>query len=84
MKTLVNLFSNIIINPLLALLFGVGLLVFVYGVVEFLFEFDVRGSKDAKELGKQHMLWGVIGMFIMASAYSILEVIASTVGAKLP
>lgn len=61
-----------------------GLLVFVFGVAEFLFEFDVRGNQTAREEGKKHMLWGVIGMFIMASAYSIIEVIASTLGAKLP
>ncbi|MEI6864228.1 MAG: hypothetical protein WCK46_02590 [Candidatus Adlerbacteria bacterium] len=77
---LVKVFSGIIIKPLLALLFGIGLLVFIFGIAEFLFEFNVQGNQGSKEAGKQHMLWGLVGMFIMVSAYAILKLIASTVG----
>jgi hypothetical protein len=72
-------FSHIIIDPIIALLFGVGLLVFVFGVAEFFFEFNVRGKESSKEAGKQHMLWGVIGMFVMVSAVAILQLISNTV-----
>lgn len=77
-QTLVNRFSSAIINPLLLLLFAVGLLVFVWGVVEFLW--DLGMSPDHKETGKQHMLWGIVGMFVMSSAYAIVRLIATMVG----
>ena len=65
-----------IINPLMALLIGVGLVVFMYGIVEFLWA--LSSGKDADK-GKQHMLWGIIGMAVMACAYGLLALIANTV-----
>lgn len=79
MDALLKAFLNVIINPALAVLFSAGLLVFVFGIVEFFFELDVRGNQSAKENGKNHMLWGLVGMFIMASAFSILALIQNTI-----
>ena len=76
--TLLNTFLNVIVNPLLLLLSAVGLLVFFWGVVEFLA--GLNGIGDKKEDGRKHMLWGVVGMFIMFSAYAILGIISTTVG----
>ncbi len=77
-KTLVDGISRAIVNPLLALIFAIGMLVFVYGIVEFLIGLSTDVG-EGKEKGKQHMLWGVVGMFVMASAYAILTLIANTV-----
>lgn len=82
MDQLVQTFSRIIINPILLLLFAGGLLVFVAGVVEFFWEINVVGSHD-KDAGKRHMLYGIIGMFIMASAWAIVQIIANTVGTRV-
>ncbi len=73
--------STYIVNPLLLLLFAVGLLVFIFGVVEFLFNLNVGGGGEGtnKNNGKQHMLWGVFGMFVMASALAILNLLQGTV-----
>lgn len=79
MDALLKAFLNVIINPALAVLFSAGLLVFVFGIVEFFFELDVRGNQSAKENGKNHMLWGLVGMFVMASAFSILALIQNTI-----
>ncbi|MBY0294317.1 hypothetical protein K2Q08_03225 [Patescibacteria group bacterium] len=79
MAQLVATFNNIIINPLLILLFAAGLAVFVFGIAEFFFNFNIRGDEHAKEDGKNHMLWGLIGMFVMASALGIIAVIQNTV-----
>ncbi len=78
---LVSKFNQAIINPMLLLMFAVGTLVFVYGVVEFMW--GLSQDTDRKETGKQHMLWGLIGLFIMISAWSILKIIAASVGASL-
>lgn len=80
--TLRNLIVDNIINPLLLLLFAVGLLVFVFGVVEFLY--GLNSHSDARENGKKHMLWGLVGMLIMVVAYSIVRLIIDTVGGDVP
>ena len=77
-NTLVSSLETVIINPLLLLLFSAGLLVFFWGVIEFLLALNVSGQ-SSKEDGKRHMLWGLIGMFIMVSAYAFLNFIASNV-----
>lgn len=77
-QNVVNLIETNIILPLMALLIGVGLVVFMFGVVEFLFSIGANVG-DAKERGKKHMLWGVIGMAVMACAAGILTFIMGTV-----
>ncbi|MBY0473241.1 hypothetical protein K2Q00_03115 [Patescibacteria group bacterium] len=79
MTQFVNALNSVIINPLLILLFAAGLTVFVYGVAEFFFKFNIQGDEHSKEYGKQHMLWGIVGMFVMASALGIIAVIQNTV-----
>lgn len=71
-------FSAAIINPLLILIFGAGVVVFVWGLVEYLYALNVKGEQS--EEGKKHMLWGMVGMFIMAAAITIIKIISSTIG----
>ncbi|MBI5798649.1 MAG: hypothetical protein HZB10_01835 [Candidatus Yonathbacteria bacterium] len=64
-----------ILNPILQLLFAFGVGYFLYGVMKFVLNQD---NEDAQEAGKQHMLWGIIGLAIMVSAWGILHFIDST------
>lgn len=75
-----KLFYNII-DPLVLLLFAVGLLVFVFGIVEFLY--GLNAETEARENGKKHMLWGLVGMFIMFVAYSLVLLIVDAVGGNV-
>lgn len=77
LQGLVNKLVDLILNPLIALLFAAGFVVFVWGIVEFMW--GLSQDTDHRETGKKHMLWGVIGMFVMASAYAIFLLIKSTV-----
>lgn len=72
-----NTLVRVIVNPLIALLFAVALLLFVWGLVQFLYQLNT-GGKDTKA-GKQHMFWGVAGMFIMVTAWGIFQLIQNTV-----
>ncbi len=72
--------SNAVINPLLALLFAIAMLVFIYGIVQFLWGLNSEAAH--KEEGKQHMLWGIVGMFIMVAAYAILKLVVNTLGVQ--
>jgi len=76
--TLVNNLINVIINPLMLLMFSAGLLVFFWGVIQFLLALNINGE-SSKEDGKRHMLWGLVGMFIMVSAYAVLGFIGNNV-----
>ncbi|MDO8548285.1 MAG: hypothetical protein Q7R71_01280 [bacterium] len=78
-KTLAANLTRVIINPIIALLFAAGLLLFAWGIIEFLVGSSASGDASKKEDGKRHMLWGIIGMFIMAAAYTLLAFIASNV-----
>ncbi len=80
--TIVGKITDAILNPALALVFSIGLLVFVFGLVEFIWGLSQETSK--KEEGKRHMLWGLVGMFVMVSAITIIKIIASIVGGTLP
>ena len=68
-----------ILEPLFLLLFTLGFLVFVWGVVEFLWGLNAGSREEGKENGKRHMLWGIVGMFIMFAAYAIVSLIADSV-----
>ncbi len=69
-------FVEIIINPIIILLATASLLVFLYGIVEFLFQ----GNNPTKATaGKQHMFWGIIGLFIFIASIGILRILSETV-----
>ena len=69
--------NQVIINPIILLLFAVAVLVFLYGV--FIYVKD-SGSEDARATGKQHIIWGIFGMFIMISVFGILTLVMNTIG----
>ncbi len=64
-----------VINPALLIVFALGFLYFVYGLVEFLVRVNEGGKTDE---GKQHMVWGIVGMLVMVSVYGILKLIDNT------
>jgi uncharacterized membrane protein len=45
-----------------------------------IFRYVVAGGDDAKEAAKTHILWGIIGLFVMVSVWGIVNVVASTLG----
>lgn len=79
--TLVARITSAIINPIIALIFAAGFLVFVWGIVQFMV--GLSQDSEQKDDGKRHMLWGVIGMAIMIAALGILRLIANTFGIPL-
>lgn len=75
--TLISRIETFIINPVLLLFFSVGLLYFLWGITVFIWKAD---SEEGRSTGIQHMLWGVIGMFIMVAAWGIINIIGNTFG----
>lgn len=76
-----NAIIDTIINPIMLLLFSAGAFLFIWGLVEFLWKVD---TEKGQETGRQHMLWGLVGMFIMATVFGIISLITSTLGVEFP
>ena len=74
MDDVLSKITQYIINPAIALVFAAGFFLFLWGCVQFLWNLD---SGEQSE-GKSHMIWGVVGMFIMVSVWGILGLIVST------
>lgn len=75
--TIVDKINQIIINPIIILLFGLALLLFLWGVLRFITGME---SDEARTTGRRHMIWGVIGMIIMFGVWAIIGVIRGTFG----
>jgi len=67
--------NRLIINPLIVLLFALAVVLFLYGVIEFIANQD---KEDKKTIGKQHMLWGIIGLAVMVGVWGILSIVLNT------
>lgn len=66
-----------ILTPIIGLLGAAALAYFIWGVGEFIYYVD---SEAERTKGKQHMLYGVIGLAIMLSVFGILNVVSGTIG----
>ena len=78
MNAVVNTISSAVIYPIITLLFAAGLIVFIWGVIEFLMGLSqIPGGSKADD-GKRHMLWGLVGMFIMVAAVTLVQMIKNT------
>lgn len=72
-----NKINQFILNPLILLGFALAMLVFFWGI----FQFIHSETADAgREEGKRKILWGIFGMFIMVSAYGLINLILNTFG----
>lgn len=80
-SSFLNKVNAAIINPLILLVFAVAFLVFAWGIFQFLANAS-EGSK--REEGKQKILYGLIGMFIMFSAYGLIRLTLGTFGINQP
>src|SRR3989338_3978548 len=67
---------NIINTVLVPVLFAVAFIVFLYGA----FKTFIIGanSEEVKEEGKNLMLWGLIGFFVMVSIWGLVNILTGT------
>lgn len=73
---LLNNIGTYILNPIIYVLFVSAFVVFLWGIVQFIAHLD---DEEARKTGGQHILWGIIGMAIMAAVRGIVQIILNTV-----
>ncbi|MBI2610198.1 hypothetical protein HYW53_03405 [Candidatus Giovannonibacteria bacterium] len=66
-----------VIQPFLIVLFALAAILFFWGVVQFIMNPD---SEDKKASGRQHMIWGLIGLAIMFGVNGIIKILQNFVG----
>ena len=67
--------DKLIINPLIVFIFALALAYFLFGVLEFIFN---QENETKRTNGKNHMLWGIVGLTIMMGIWFILGIILKT------
>lgn len=73
---LLNKISRYIINPIIFVLFAAAFVFFIWGLVQFIANLD---DEEARSTGVKHIIWGIIGMAIMAGVTGIVAIINNTV-----
>lgn len=79
---IVRTIESEILNPIIALLFALAVVYFLFGLMEFI---KNPNNEEEQTKGKSHMVWGVVGIFLMIAVYGILDFIATSLGVpKVP
>lgn len=63
-----------ILRPLVPLLIGLAVVIFIYGVLTTM----LAEGGEKKEDGKKYMLWGIVGIFVMVSVWGLVAILTST------
>jgi uncharacterized membrane protein len=74
MPPLLSKIETQILNPLIGLMIAFGVVVFLYGVIEFI---AGSASDEKRSTGRRHMIWGIIGLFIAVSVFGLMNVLAN-------
>ena len=78
LEAIINKITQEILNPLIILLFAVATVVFVWGIIQYVL--GSAGNPQQTETAKRTILWSIIGMFIMASAWGIVRLLCEFFG----
>ncbi len=76
-KSFLNNVNNVVVNPLIFLMFAIALLVFSWGAFQYVWN---AADDKTHEAGRSSMLWGIVGLVIMVSVFGIIRFVLSTFG----
>ena len=76
-QDLLNYASCIISQAVIPLIFALALVMFIWGVVQFVINSDEEAKK---EKGRQFMIWGIIALTVMVSVWGLVEILGDTFG----
>jgi NADH:ubiquinone oxidoreductase subunit 2 (subunit N) len=73
-----RLVIDLINNVAVPIVFALAFIVFIWGI----FQYFIQGGHDEekRDAGKQLMLWGLIGFFVMVSVWGLVHILIGTVG----
>lgn len=68
-----------LINQLVPILIALALVFFLWGVVTFIL---AAGDEDARSAGKQKMIWGILGLFVIVSVWGLVGLLNEITGVQ--
>jgi ribose/xylose/arabinose/galactoside ABC-type transport system permease subunit len=63
--------ANQLINRLIPFVITLALLVFLWGILKYVFSSNGEGRDEAKG----YMIWGIIGLFVMVSVWGLVNIL---------
>jgi len=75
-RNLVNSFKGVL-DSLIPVIFGIGIIYFFWGVVKYI---RAAGDPKAAAEGKSIMIYGIIGLAVMASVYGLINFLTDSAG----
>lgn len=66
-------------KSIIPFIFTLAVVVFLWGVVQYVINPD---NEDKREKGRDIMIWGVIGLFVMISIWGLVAVLGNTFGVR--
>jgi len=67
---------ELLVQPFVQLLFFIAFIIFAWGILMMIAN---AGNEQKRSEGKQHMMWGIVGMLVMITAYGILALLGNTI-----
>ena len=74
-KLLVDFIICNINTAVIPLIFGLAVVMFIWGVVQFVIHTDEEAKK---EQGRQFMLWGIIALAVMVGVWGLVHIFTNT------
>ena len=65
-----------LLNTIIPILITLAVIYFIWGVVQYV----TTGDAEKKEQGQQHMIWGLIGLFVIVSMWGLVAILSNTFG----
>lgn len=69
-----NFIVGRILRPIANLMFLLATVIFIWGIVGYIANADNEKSRTE---GRDHMIWGIVGLVIMSTVYIILSILSS-------
>ena len=70
---IINLIIGCILSPLVYLIIAASVIVFLLGILKF-----IRSEGDDKQAGREFVVWGIVGLFVMISVWGLVSILSST------
>jgi hypothetical protein len=83
-KTIIYRIDYYILNPLIEVGFVIALAYFVWGVIEYIRKKELGTITPlSKDGSADHIIWGLVGLLIMVSAFGIMTLIKNIIGSNI-
>lgn len=65
-----------VLNTIIPIIMTLGLIYFIWGVISY----TTGKSDDAKKEGRDRMIYGIIGLFVIVSVWGLVNILQNTFG----